>query len=191
LWAPGFGCVFVSSNDSERPAFGWAASGRELASRQKSLRLDWHGASPEAATQVSLPGPGQPAIHLQLGDEQLDIVLVAASPAASAKPFYLPMIVREGDQWFLAGGADGGGGTELDPFAPDGATALAAGQELRIRRSGDGVTHDVIVKFSAQPRPVFTGKPAPLGAGMFVRGLSVAPASAGNGFSISFTRIQR
>jgi hypothetical protein len=189
LWMPGFGNVFVSVNNNERPAFGWAASGRELAAQQKSLRLDWHGVSPEAATRVSLPGLDQPAIDLQLDDEQLGIVPVAVSPE---KPFYLPIVMREGDRWFLADG------TDLDPFLQQAGAALAQGsRELRIRRSGDGVTHDVIIKFSTPPRLVFTGKPAPLGAGMFVRGLSVAPAapaapaSAGNGFSIRFTRTQR
>ncbi|MDR1281749.1 MAG: hypothetical protein LBK99_13130 [Opitutaceae bacterium] len=186
LWMPGFGSVFVSANESERPVFGWSISGRELAARQKSLRLDWRGEKPDTASQVSLLGLRQPVVHLQLGDDQLGIVPTNLSPQ---KAFCLPMVLREGDRWILSDG------TRVNPFDQDG-TALV-GQELRIQRSGDGVTHDVMVRFSSNPRLVFAGQPMALGFGMFVRGLSVAPASAEGGvsgkedFRISFSRVRR
>lgn len=186
LWMPGFGNVFVSANESDRPAFGWSASGQELAARQKSLRFDWRGEKPDTASRVSLLGLQQPVVHLQLGDDQLGIIPMNISPQ---KAFYLPMVLREGDQWVFSDG------TRLNPLNQDGAALV--GQELRIQRSGDGVTHDVIIKFSSNSCLMFTGQPMTLGFGMFVRGLSVAPASVeGNevnqgDFCIMFSRTNR
>lgn len=185
LWVPGFGNVLRSSNrSSNRAAFGWQVDGVALHAAQKQMRIDWGPDGAEKSKHAMLLGQGQPIINLYLGDESLALGLPA--DAIMAKPFYLPFVFRKGDQWIADDGP-----TLIDPFGN--AVGLVVEKSLRLTRSGEGVTHDLQLEFSAPTQISFATVASSLDYGLHVRGVAVrlAGPQSNSDLKITFTRILR
>lgn len=181
LWVPGFGNVLTSANDIERAAFGWFASGRELAKSQRTQHLDWSGVNPEDASQVKLPGGQTPALRFGLEDERLEIAV--ALDTEDGGPLYLPLVLSEGDVWTSAEG---------EALSASSTEERLVTTSLRLRRSRPAVTHDLIITFSSPAVVDLTARPRPLGEKLAVRGVAVRAATRSVGdFRISISRVLR
>ncbi|MDR1279768.1 MAG: hypothetical protein LBK99_02965 [Opitutaceae bacterium] len=173
MWLPGFGTVFASSNAAPKPAFGWKATGSELAKTVPGLRLDWgESAPPDTASQLTLRGrPDLPPLHFELGEDAL--VLRAKLPA-----LHLPLVSRAGEKWTLADGS-----------AWDGRAPVTTAS-LRLRRDGENVTHDALIDFGGSVR-LSPSSPTGLGVVLKVRTVTVTPGTKGGDLSLTLRRIAR
>jgi hypothetical protein len=180
LWVPGYGNALLSSNRNGRPAWGWHATGDQLATAQKALRLQWDKDRPEASTRVTLLGEAQPPVALLFGDD----ALVFEVAATAGRPFYLPLVFRQEDRWIPDNGAS------IFPAEKTIGSGRTTTQSLRLIRTGTGVTHDLEIRFFHPVNISFAMSPSSLGYGLFVRGIALRPADPAvtGPMSITFSR---
>ncbi|MDR1284562.1 MAG: hypothetical protein LBK99_27685 [Opitutaceae bacterium] len=159
VWVPGFGSVFVSSNDSPRPAFGWRRTGAETKREIRRMTRIWSGPSPEKSGSLTLSCENFPSFRFDFADETLGIRTEGA-------PLHLPLLNRSGEEWTLADGSAWNGKQVVTTFS------------LRLHRVDQNVTHDVVLAFA---RPVVLEMAAPhaVAEDIIIRSLSVTPVTSG------------